>query len=107
MDTIFDWLIETEKEQCYERMICDIASKDKADPSNLEIFLDDEAMFVPEQFKVFYAKLRGAFEFGEDAENYEQCEEAYKCPLGAEDMSAMMEVDASYQKMLVHAIMRF
>jgi hypothetical protein len=84
-------MITRKVEECYERILCDIASKDQADPSDLRKFLNDEALFVAEEYQSFAAKLREALELGEDAKDYEVCEEAYECPLNAEEISTQMQ----------------
>ena len=94
MADMFNLMMQTQEEECYERMICDIASKDDAmsDFSDLlNFFSDEEALFVPEEYKDYSEKLRAARQFGEDVEHNEECELAYECPLSGEEMSTMMK----------------
>ena len=94
MADMFDLMIKTEMEECYERMICDIASRDEGfnDFTDLLNFVsEDEKMFVPAEYKDYHEKLRAARLFGEDAKNHSECEEKYACPLSGEEMSTMMK----------------
>ena len=93
MADMLDLMVQTEEEECYERMICDVASKDEhlSNMSDLlAFFSDDEALFVPEGHEAFYNKIKAARLFGENVEHNEVCEETYSCPLSGEEMSTMM-----------------
>lgn len=94
MFDILDVMKQTETEECYERMLCDIASKDEGlnDFSDLLNFVSgDEDLFVPAEYKDFRNKLRAASQFGENVEDNQVCEETYGCPLSGEEMSTMMK----------------
>ena len=94
MADMLDLMIQTDAEECYERIICDIASKDEV-LSNfgdfLAFFSDDEELYVLESHKSYYYKLRDARLFGDDVENIEECEEKYSCPFSGEEMSIEMK----------------
>jgi len=95
MSEMMDVMIQTEVEECYERMICDIASRNQGFSEFtdlLNFFSDDEDLFVAEQYKGYHAKMKAARMVGDDAEgDFMVCEETYGCPLTGEEMATQIK----------------
>jgi len=87
-------MMETSEEQCYERMICDIASRDEhIDCEHFKDFLSfvtDGDSYVPMEYADFHGKLKEAYISGEGS-NSATCESTYECPLTGEEMATMMK----------------
>ena len=88
-------MTETAEEQCYERMICDIASRDEhIDCEHFKDFLSfvtDGDDYVPMEYADFHGKLKEAYYKGMDSGDSAVCESTYECPLTGEEMADMMK----------------
>ena len=88
-------MTETAEEQCYERMICDIASRDKhIDCEHFNDFLSfvtDGDDYVPMEYTDFHGKLKEAYYKGMDSGDSTVCESTYECPLTGVEMADMMK----------------
>ena len=88
-------MTETAEEQCYERMICDIASRDEhVDCEHFKDFLSfvtDGDNFVPMEYAGLYGKLKEAYYKGMGSSDSAVCETTYECPLTGEEMADMMK----------------
>ena len=91
---MFELMINTDPDHCYERLICDIASRDQNFTSFhpfLNFASDDEDLFVPVDYLGYSDKLKSARNIGETAEDHEVCEDTYECPHTGLEMAEVME----------------
>jgi len=91
---MFELMISTDPDDCYRRLICDIASRDKNFTSFhpfLKFASDDEDLFVPLRFLEYSDKLKSARKVGEKAETHHVCEDTYQCPHTGLEISETMK----------------
>ena len=88
-------MVETAEEQCYERMICDIAARDEhIDCEHFKDFMSlvtDGDEYVPMEYADFHGQLKEAYYKGEGSGDSAFCESTYECPLTGEEMADMMK----------------
>merc|ERR1711936_613647 len=95
MKEAMEVMMETAEEQCYERMICDISSRDQHfDCDHFKDFMsfvtDDGDNYVNSEYAEFHGKLKEAHHKGESSGDSELCEATYECPLTGQEMAEMM-----------------
>ena len=88
-------MMETNEEQCFERMFCDIAARDQKFDcdhfKDLLEFVKDGDSYVQMEYAEFYGKLKESDHTGEKASDAEVCEIRYECPFTGEEMAEMMK----------------
>ena len=88
-------MMETNEEQCFERMFCDIAARDKKFDcdhfKDLLEFIKDGDSYVQMEYAEFYGKLKESDQTGESSGDAAVCETRYECPLTGEEMAEMMK----------------
>ena len=95
MNDAMEVMMETNEEQCFERMFCDIAARDKKFDcdhfKDLLDFIKDGDSYVQMEYADFYEKLKESDHTGENSSDAEVCETRYECPLTGEEMAEMMK----------------
>ena len=96
MKEAMEVMMETAEEQCYERMICDISSRDQHfDCDHFKDFMsfvtDEGDNYVPMEYAEFHGKLKEAHLKGESSQDSALCEATYECPLTGQEMAEMMK----------------
>jgi len=95
MEDTMEVMMETAEEQCYERMICDVAARDEhIDCEHFKDFLSfvtDGDNYVPMKYADFHGKLKDSYYKGEEFGDFGICESTYACPLTGEEMAEMMK----------------
>ena len=95
MNDAMEVMMETNEEQCFERMFCDIAARDKKFDcdhfKDLLEFIKDGDSYVQMEYAEFYGKLKESDQTGENSGDAAVCETRYECPLTGEEMAEMMK----------------
>lgn len=94
LSDMFELMINTDPDDCYRRLICDIASREPSFVSFhpfLSFASDDEDLFVPVNYLEYSDKLKSARKVGDDSQNPEVCEDTFQCPFSGSEMSEVMK----------------
>lgn len=83
-DATFEVLNKLEPDQCYKRLICDLAAGAIPDEDNIVALFDDEVWFQSPKFE--YAN---AAKIGKIVKQSQVCEIRYSCPLSTQEIEKL------------------
>ena len=83
-DATFEVLNKLEPDQCYKRLICDLAAGSIPDKDNIVALFDDEVWFQSPKFE--YAN---AAKIGKIVKQSKVCEVRYSCPLSTKEIEKL------------------
>ena len=83
-DATFDVLNKLEPDQCYKRLICDLAAGAIPDKDNIVALFDEEVWFQSPKFE--YAN---AAKIGKVVKQSQVCEVRYSCPLSTQEIEKL------------------
>ena len=83
-DATFDVLNKLEPDQCYKRLICDLAAGAIDDKDNIVALFDDEVWFQSPKYE--YAN---AAKIGKIVKQSHVCEIRYSCPLSTQELEKL------------------